>query len=158
MPKTGPVDRDASGTQPCAYPGRSRGNGFEVVLDFGRLQGLGKRKRPSVRVRWILGEKAERGAETASMWGGEHASGGRGRGYCNITYLQTPEPVGICNADLDVMLRHLTLEALLEREDGRVDGILQFQVGVVSARAVSPGSHTGAGSADRIEWRGGFIT
>ena len=44
------------------------------------------------------------------------------------SHTRVPEASLVADADLDVVFRHLTLEPLLESEDGGVHGVLQLQV------------------------------
>jgi hypothetical protein len=45
--------------------------------------------------------------------------------------LTVPEAGIVANANLNVVLRHLALESLLEGENGGVNGILRHTVGMI---------------------------
>ena len=53
-----------------------------------------------------------------------------------MSHLEPTERVALDHADLNVVLGHLPLKPLLERQDGRVDRILQLHLGAVAVRAV----------------------
>jgi hypothetical protein len=50
---------------------------------------------------------------------------------CGGTNGTVPEAGIVANANLNVVLRHLTLESLLEGENGSVNGILRHIVGII---------------------------
>ena len=54
--------------------------------------------------------------------------GDGGQVVLDLRWRQLSESLGVADADLDVVLGHLALERLLERENGRVNGVPKLEL------------------------------